>query len=68
MTNMEKLEMFLGVLERDGVIYDYEVLDDNVVNIMDEITKNEKDFLRVYTFSFENSKASVEIEDLERED
>ena len=67
MTNMEKLEMFLGVLERDGVIYDYEVLDDNVVNVMDEITKNEKDFLRVYTFSFENSKASVEIEDLERE-
>lgn len=68
MKNMEKLEMFLGVLERDGVIYDYEVLDDNVVNIMNEITKDEKDFLRVYTFSFENSKVSVEVEDLERED
>ena len=68
MTNMEKLEMFLGVLERDGVIYDYEVLDDNTVNIMDEITKDEKNFLRVYTFSFEISKVSVEIEDLERED
>ena len=35
---------------------------------MNKITKNGEVFLRVYTFSFKNSKVSIEIEDLDFDD
>lgn len=63
--NMENLEKALTILESDNVILEYEILSDNEVNVMNKITKNGKVFLRVYTFSFKNSKMSIEIEDLD---
>ena len=65
---MENLEKVLQILESDNVIFDYEILSDTEVNIMNKVIKNEEVFLRVYTFSFKNSKVSIEIEDLDFDD
>ena len=65
---MENLEKILQILESDNVILDYEILSDTEVNIMNKIIKNGEIFLRVYTFSFKNSKMSIEIEDLDFDD
>ena len=65
---MENLEKILQILESDNVILDYEILSDTEVNVMNKITKNGKIFLRVYAFSFKNSKMSIEIEDLDFDD
>ena len=65
---MENLEKVLKILESDNVIFDYKILNDTEVNVMNRITKNGKIFLRVYTFSFKNSKMSIEIEDLDYDD
>ena len=65
---MENLEKILKILESDNVIFDYEILNDTEVNVMNRIAKNGKIFLRVYTFSFKNSKMFIEIEDLDYDD
>ena len=62
---MENLERMLKFLKGEKVIFDYEILSDTDVNIMNTITKNGIVFLRVYTFSLKNSKMSIEIEDRE---
>ena len=62
---MENLEKVLKILESDNVIFDYEILSDTDVNVINKVTKNGKVFLRVYTFSLGNSKMSIEIEDLD---
>lgn len=62
---MENLERMLRFLKGENVIFDYEILSDTDVNIMNTVTKNEIVFLRVYTFSLKNSKMSIEIEDID---
>lgn len=62
---MENLERMLRFLKGENVIFDYEILSDTDINIMNTITKNEIVFLRVYTFSLKNSKMSIEIEDID---
>ena len=62
---MENLERMLKFLKGENVIFDYEILSDTEVNIMNKITKNGEVFLRVYTFSLKNSKMSIEIEDID---
>lgn len=62
---MENLERMLRFLKGENVIFDYEVLSDTDINIMNTITKNGTVFLRVYTFSLKNSKMSIEIEDID---
>lgn len=62
---MENLERMLRFLKGENVIFDYEVLSDTDVNIMNTVTKNEIVFLRIYTFSLKNSKMSIEIEDID---
>lgn len=62
---MEDLERMLRFLKGENVIFDYEILSDTDVNIMNTITKNGIVFLRVYTFSLGNSKMSIEIEDID---
>ena len=62
---MENLERMLKFLKGEKVIFDYEILSDTDVNIMNKVTKNGKVFLRVYTFSLRNSKMSIEIEDID---
>ena len=62
---MENLERMLKFLKGEKVIFDYEILSDTDVNIMNTVTKNGTVFLRVYTFSLKNSKMSIEIEDID---
>ena len=62
---MENLERMLRFLKGENVIFDYEILSDTDVNIMNTITENGIVFLRVYTFSLKNSKMSIEIEDID---
>lgn len=62
---MENLERMLRFLKGENVIFDYEILSDTDVNIMNTITENGITFLRVYTFSLKNSKMSIEIEDID---
>ena len=62
---MENLERMLKFLKGENVIFDYEILSDTDINIMNTVTKDGIVFLRVYTFSFENSKMSIEIEDID---
>ena len=62
---MENLERMLKFLKGENIIFDYEILSNTEINIMNKITKNEEVFLRVYTFSLKNSKLSIEIEDID---
>ena len=62
---MENLERMLKFLKGEKVIFDYEILSDTEVNIMNTVIKNGIIFLRVYTFSLGNSKMSIEIEDID---
>ena len=62
---MENLERMLRFLKGENVIFDYEVLSDTDVNIMNTVIKNGIIFLRVYTFSLGNYKMSIEIEDID---
>ena len=62
---IENWERMLKFLKGEKVIFDYEILSDNDVNIMNTVIKNGIIFLRVYTFFFFNSKMSIEIEDID---
>lgn len=52
------LEKILKVLEKEGIIYDYEIIEDNDINIVIDNT--------VYNFKQEDNTFTLKISELEK--